>query len=124
MKNLKTMLKADKPLVIPGVYDAIGAKIAEKVGFEAMFQTGYGTSATLFGMPDYGFIGATETLDNAKGLLMELSLTPLYDGQHLWRDIVDRLESLGFILWTMMPAFSDIKSGQTLQFDAIFIKNN
>ena len=68
--------------------------------------------------------GATETLDKTKGLLMELSLTPLYDGQHLWKDIVDRLESLGFILWTMMPAFSDIKSGQTLQFDAIFIKNN
>jgi len=48
--------------VIPGVYDAIGAKIVEKVGFEAMFQTGYGTSATLLGMPDYGFIGSTETL--------------------------------------------------------------
>jgi methylisocitrate lyase len=30
VKNLKNMLKANKPLVIPGVYDAIGAKIAEK----------------------------------------------------------------------------------------------
>jgi methylisocitrate lyase len=66
MKNLKNMLKTNKPLVIPGVYDAIGAKIAEKVGFEAMFQTGYGTSATLLGMPDYGFIGAAESLDNAR----------------------------------------------------------
>jgi len=50
MKNLRSMLKGRNPLVIPGVYDAIGAKIAEKVGFQAMFQTGYGTSATLFGM--------------------------------------------------------------------------
>jgi methylisocitrate lyase len=41
------MLKEKKPLIIPGVYDAIGAKIAEKAGFNAMFQTGYGTSATL-----------------------------------------------------------------------------
>ena len=57
MKKLSSMIKSKKPLVIPGVYDAIGAKIAEKVGFDAMFQTGYGTSATLFGMPDYGFIG-------------------------------------------------------------------
>ena len=64
MKNLRNLLKdKSKPLVIPGIYDAIGAKIVEKVGFEAMFQTGYGTSATLFGMPDYGFIGSTETVD-------------------------------------------------------------
>ena len=66
MKKLSNLIKSKKPLVIPGVYDAIGAKIAEKVGFDAMFQTGYGTSATLFGMPDYGFIGATETVDNAR----------------------------------------------------------
>ena len=62
MKNLRQLLKGNKPLVIPGVFDAIGAKIAEKVGFDAMFQTGYGTSATLFGMPDYGFIGSTELI--------------------------------------------------------------
>ena len=48
MKNLRRLINSKtKPLVIPGVYDAIGAKIAEKVGFDAMFQTGYGTSATL-----------------------------------------------------------------------------
>ena len=49
------MLNSNKPIVVPGVFDAIGAKIAQKVGFPAMFQTGYGTSATLFGMPDLGY---------------------------------------------------------------------
>lgn len=73
------MLKSSKPLVIPGVYDAIGAKIAEKVGFEAMFQTGYGTSATLFGMPDYGFIGATETVDNARRICRASSVPVIVD---------------------------------------------
>ena len=48
MKKLRKLINdKTKPLVVPGVYDAIGAKIAQKVGFEAMFQTGYGTSATL-----------------------------------------------------------------------------
>ena len=47
MKSIKKLLKdKSRPLVIPGVYDAIGAKIVEKVGFDAMFQTGYWTSAT------------------------------------------------------------------------------
>lgn len=101
MKNLKSMLKANKPLVIPGVYDAIGAKIAEKVGFEAMFQTGYGTSATLFGMPDYGFIGATETLDNARRICRAVSVPVIVDSDtgygnalSVWK-LVRELESAG-----------------------------
>jgi methylisocitrate lyase len=101
MKNLKNMLKANKPLVIPGVYDAIGAKIAEKVGFEAMFQTGYGTSATLFGMPDYGFIGATETLDNARRICRAVSVPVIVDSDtgygnalSVWK-LVRELEAAG-----------------------------
>jgi len=101
MKNLRSMLKSSKPLVIPGVYDAIGAKIAEKVGFDAMFQTGYGTSATLFGMPDYGFIGATETLDNARRICRAVSVPVIVDSDtgygnalSVWK-LVKELESAG-----------------------------
>ena len=79
MKNFKNLIKSNKPIVIPGVYDAIGAKIAEKTGFQAMFQTGYGTSATLFGMPDYGFIGATETIDNARRICRAVSTPVIVD---------------------------------------------
>ena len=80
MKNIRKLLKdKSKPLVIPGVYDAIGAKIVEKVGFDAMFQTGYGTSATLFGMPDYGFIGSTETVDNARRICRAVSVPVIVD---------------------------------------------
>jgi len=65
--------------VIPGVFDAIGAKIAQKAGFDAMFQTGYGTSATLFGMPDYGFIGSTETVENARRICRAVSTPVIVD---------------------------------------------
>ena len=101
MKNLCDMLKTNKPLVIPGVYDAIGAKIAEKVGFDVMFQTGYGTSATLFGMPDYGFIGASETVDNARRICRAVSVPVIVDSDtgygnalSVWK-LVKELESAG-----------------------------
>jgi len=101
MKNLRNMLNSKKPLVIPGVYDALGAKIAQKVGFEAMFQTGYGTSATLFGMPDYGFIGATETVDNARRICRAVSVPVIVDSDtgygnalSVWK-LVKELESAG-----------------------------
>ena len=80
MKNLRKLINnKSKPLVIPGVFDAIGAKIAQKVGFDAMFQTGYGTSASLLGMPDYGFIGATETVDNARRISNAISVPLIVD---------------------------------------------
>jgi len=95
------MLKSKKPLVIPGVYDALGAKIAQKVGFDAMFQTGYGTSATLFGMPDYGFIGATETVDNARRICRAVQIPVIVDSDtgygnalSVWK-LVKELESAG-----------------------------
>ena len=80
MKSIRKLLSnKSKPLVIPGVYDAVGAKIVEKIGFEAMFQTGYGTSATLLGMPDYGFIGSTETIDNARRICHAVSVPVIVD---------------------------------------------
>ncbi|KAG2480238.1 MAG: 2,3-dimethylmalate lyase [Nitrosopumilales archaeon] len=95
------MLKEKKPLVIPGVFDAIGAKIAEQVGFNAMFQTGYGTSATLFGMPDYGFIGSAETVDNAKRICRAVSVPVIVDADtgygnalSVWK-LVKELEAAG-----------------------------
>ncbi len=95
------MLKEKGPLVIPGVYDAMSAKIAEKAGFKAMFQTGYGTSATLFGMPDYGFISSTETIDNARRICSAVSVPVIVDADtgygnalSVWK-LVKELESAG-----------------------------
>jgi 2,3-dimethylmalate lyase len=51
----KLLSRQNDILVMPGVYDALTAKIAEQVGFEAIFQTGYGTSASLLALPDFGF---------------------------------------------------------------------
>ena len=101
MNNLIRLLKRKKPLVIPGVFDAIGAKIAQKAGFEAMFQTGYGTSATLFGMPDYGFIGSTETVENARRICRVVNVPVIVDADtgygnalSVWK-LVKELEAAG-----------------------------
>jgi len=101
LRQLKELIKSSKPLVIPGVFDAIGAKIAQKAGFEAMFQTGYGTSATLFGMPDYGFIGPAETVGNARRICRAVSVPVIVDADtgygnalSVWK-LVKELEDAG-----------------------------
>jgi len=90
-----------KPLVFPGVYDAITARIAQKAGFDAMFQTGYGTSATLLGLPDYGFIGPTETVENARRICKAVSVPVIVDADtgygnplSVWK-LVNELEAIG-----------------------------
>jgi 2,3-dimethylmalate lyase len=88
-------------LVLPGVYDALTAKIAERVGFDAMFQTGYGSAASLLGMPDYGFLNAGETIDNATRIIRSVNSPVIVDidtgyGNPLtvWKLVRD-LESIG-----------------------------
>lgn len=66
--------------------------------------------------------GALETLPRIKGIMTELSLVPLYEGQHLWKEVIDRLESSGFSLWGFKPVFSDPISGRTLQVDGVFYR--
>ncbi|MFT5663258.1 MAG: FkbM family methyltransferase [Gammaproteobacteria bacterium] len=68
--------------------------------------------------------GAPEALKNANGILCELSLAPLYEGQKLWRDIIDRLESEGFILWAVLKGFTDYRNGRSLQVDAVFLRRS
>jgi len=46
--------KTDKLLVAPGVYDGLSARIAMKVGFDVLYMSGAGTSASRLGMADLG----------------------------------------------------------------------
>jgi FkbM family methyltransferase len=66
--------------------------------------------------------GALETLPNFDLVLLELSLTPLYEGQKLWLDYVDRMNVLGFDVWFIQPEFVDESSGRTLQINAMFFR--
>ena len=68
--------------------------------------------------------GAINTLKNSKGILCELSLVPLYKGQYLWKEMIERFEKEGFVLWSIQKAFFDKRNGRTLQMDAVFIKKN
>lgn len=68
--------------------------------------------------------GSGELLKRSLGVLCELSLVPLYGGQRLWRDIIDRLEQEGFMLWALQKGFTDPRSGQSLQMDGIFLKKS
>jgi len=53
-KAFRRLLAEKKFFVAPGVYDMFSALIAERVGFPAIYMTGYGTSLSQLGLPDAG----------------------------------------------------------------------
>lgn len=66
--------------------------------------------------------GATEILPKLAGLQLELSLTPLYDGELGFREMIDLVEREGFTLHDINPCYSDAKTGRTYQVDALFFR--
>ena len=63
--KLRQMLDSGPMLVAPFILNALHAKIAESVGFEAVYMTGAGTAAER-GFPDVGLLTMTEMVTNAK----------------------------------------------------------
>jgi FkbM family methyltransferase len=68
--------------------------------------------------------GAAATLARTRAVQLELSLTPLYDGQLMAEDIIARLRAAGFAPWTLWPGFADSATGRLLQIDAIFVRED
>lgn len=76
---LKRLQDKNKIIVMPGVYDALSARIAEQMGFEVVFQSGYSVSAGILGMPDYGFLNAGETVEQARKIVRAISIPLIVD---------------------------------------------
>ena len=66
--------------------------------------------------------GAEGVLDNIKGIQLEMSLIPLYQGEWLYEKIYDYLRSKGFSLYSIEPQLYNNNTGQLLQMDGIFYK--
>ena len=47
-------IREGRLVIAPGVYDMISARLADRMGFEALYMTGYGVAASLLGLPDAG----------------------------------------------------------------------
>jgi hypothetical protein len=65
--------------------------------------------------------GCLSKLSKITAIQLELSTVPLYEGQELYRYFFDFFESNGFYLWSILPGFANSKTGQHLQFDAVFV---
>jgi carboxyvinyl-carboxyphosphonate phosphorylmutase len=73
------LASAPGPLVAPGAYDALSARLVEQAGFDVVYMTGFGTTASLIGRPDVGLLSATEMVDNARRIVAAVEVPVIAD---------------------------------------------
>jgi methylisocitrate lyase len=74
------LVAAGSLLVVPGVFDVLSARIAERAGFSAAVLTGYGVAASHLGEPDFGLLTQTEVLEVARRVVAGTGLGVMVDG--------------------------------------------
>ena len=74
--RIHQILSNEDSLVFPGVYDTLSAKMAQHVGFQLAFVSGYAVSATFIGEPDFGLLTQSEIIDRARRICSSVS-TPI-----------------------------------------------
>jgi len=78
----KQSVYAPEIVMIPGVGDALGAKLVEKAGFPAVFLSGYAASAALLGAPDVGLLTMTEMAECAARIAGAVEIPVFADGDN------------------------------------------
>ena len=78
---LRKLLKEKKTLLLPGCYDALSARIIEKVGFEAAYLSGFALEGTLLGMPDVNLTTMTEISRIASRITDAIKIPLIADGE-------------------------------------------
>lgn len=78
-KRLRELLATSKPILAPGAYDALTARLVEAAGFDAVYMTGFGAAASRLGRPDVGLLTMSETVDNASRMVGTVNIPVIAD---------------------------------------------
>lgn len=90
-----------RPLVLPGAYDALSARLIEQAGFEAMVIGGFPLVGARYGLPDIGLVGLAEMAAGAQDIIRATRIPALVDADQGYGDVrsvtrtVRMYESLG-----------------------------
>jgi len=70
------LIEGDTCIVAPGVYDLVSALIADRMGFPALYATGFGLVASYLGLPDAGIATYRDMVERI-GMIVERTNTPV-----------------------------------------------
>jgi len=77
--HLRQRLKAGGIIAAPGAPDSLSARLVEQAGFEAIYMTGFGATASRLGRPDIGLLTQTEMTTHARDMARAVSIPIIAD---------------------------------------------
>jgi 2,3-dimethylmalate lyase len=77
--RLRQLISQPEPVLAPGAYDALTARLVEQAGFPAVYMTGFGTAAGLLGRPDVGLVTLSQMVDNARRIAQAVDVPVIAD---------------------------------------------
>ena len=102
--RLRELLASKTPLLVPGCYNALSAKILERAGFPAVYMTGYGTSLSLLGMPDAGLATMTEMHLNARYIANAIAQPVIADADNGYGNAINVIRTVREYIQTGVAA--------------------
>ena len=91
--RLRQLLRAT-PVLVPGCYDALSARVLERTGFPAVYMTGYGTSLALLGLPDAGLATMSEMHLNARYIANAVSVPVIADADNGYGNAINVIRTV------------------------------
>lgn len=85
--SLRSLLSADRPLILPSAHDALSARLIEAHGFEALAISGSAMLAARYALPDLGLAGLGEMLDGTRDIMAAVDIACLVDGDDGYGDV-------------------------------------
>lgn len=79
-QRLRERLAAPGMLTAPGIFDMISARMADRMGFDVLYMTGYGTVASYLGLPDAGLATYTDMVNRASAFALGTQTPIIADG--------------------------------------------
>jgi 2,3-dimethylmalate lyase len=77
--HLRELISHPLPVLAPGCYDALSARLVEEAGFPAAYMTGFGSSAGYLGRPDVGLMTMADMVDNARRIVDAVDIPVIAD---------------------------------------------
>jgi len=77
--RLRALVGRKGGLLVPGAFDGVSVRLVERAGFEVAYMTGYGTAASRLGLPDLGFAGLAEMVENVRQMAAAVRIPLIAD---------------------------------------------
>ena len=93
-RALRSILEAGRTIWSAGAYDALSAKLIDEAGFDAVFTTGFGISASHLGQPDVELYTMTENLGVVRHMVNSVGRPVIADGDTGYGNVINVMRTV------------------------------